>query len=61
MTAPGDTDDPYAALALVYDDWQARYGSFSAAVLDRLLPALDAEVPPSRPLPFEAGCGTGDT
>ncbi|MFL5305052.1 MAG: class I SAM-dependent DNA methyltransferase [Polyangia bacterium] len=58
MTAPGDTGDPYAALALVYDDWQARYGSFSAAVLARLLPALDAEVPPVASF-FEAGCGTG--
>ena len=58
MTAAADTTDPYAALALVYDDWQARYGSFAAAVLDRLLPVLDAEVPAVASF-FEAGCGTG--
>ncbi|HSS37904.1 MAG TPA: class I SAM-dependent methyltransferase, partial [Polyangia bacterium] len=58
MTAPGDTPDPYAALALVYDDWQARYGSFATAVLGRLLPALDAEVPAVGSF-LDAGCGTG--
>ena len=45
MTAPADLDDPYAALALVYDDWQARYGSFSGVVLARLLPLLDQARP----------------
>ncbi len=58
MTAPADWDDPYAALATVYDDWQARYGEFSGAVLDRLLPLLDAADPPIASF-FEAGCGTG--
>jgi SAM-dependent methyltransferase len=56
--APADTADPYATLALVYDQWQARYGSFSDAVLVRLLPELDAEAPPIGSF-FEAGCGTG--
>ena len=50
--------DPYAALALVYDDWQARYGSFSEAVLPRILPLLDAERPIVQSF-AEAGCGTG--
>ena len=58
MTAPADLDDPYAALALVYDDWQARYGSFSGVVLARLLPLLDQARPAVASF-LEAGCGTG--
>ena len=58
MTATADLDDPYGALALVYDDWQARYGSFSGAVLARLLPLLDGTQPAVTSF-LEAGCGTG--
>lgn len=58
MTAPLSDNDPYSALALVYDDWQARYGSFSDAVLARLIPLLDAADPPVDSF-VEAGCGTG--
>jgi len=58
VTATADLDDPYGALALVYDDWQARYGSFSDAVLSRLLPVLDQEQPAVASF-VEAGCGTG--
>ncbi len=57
MPAPSE-DDPYAALALVYDDWQARYGEFSGAVIERLLPLLDGADPPVASF-VEAGCGTG--
>jgi SAM-dependent methyltransferase len=58
VTATAGLDDPYAALALVYDDWQARYGSFSNQVLARLLPVLDQAQPPVTSF-LEAGCGTG--
>ena len=50
--------DGYAALAAVYDDWQGRYGSFSARVLERLLPLLARERPAPRSF-LDAGCGTG--
>lgn len=58
MSAAGADLDTYATLALVYDDWQAAYGNFSATVLERLLPLLDAQAPPVRSF-AEAGCGTG--
>ncbi len=61
MSAPqadDQFDDPYSALALVYDDWQARYGTFSDGVLERLVPLLDSIVPPLESF-VEAGCGTG--
>jgi SAM-dependent methyltransferase len=58
VTATDAPEDPYAALALIYDDWQARYGSFSGAVLARMLPVLDGADPPVGSF-LEAGCGTG--
>lgn len=48
----------YAALASIYDDWQARYGRFSAHTFDRIAPILAAE--PRPPQSFvDLGCGTG--
>lgn len=61
MTAaaePGDSDG-YAALAAIYDEWQARFGAFWRLALPRLCRTLvDRAVPDDAPL-VDLGCGTG--
>lgn len=49
-------DDPYRALARVYDAWQARYGSFADRALDKLLDTLVGQEVRSL---VDLGCGTG--
>lgn len=51
------SDDPYALLAAIYDDWQERYGRFTDGVLEKLAPRLRAR-PPRAVL--DLGCGTGN-
>jgi SAM-dependent methyltransferase len=48
----------YRLLAVVYDEWQERYGSFSQRVLERLEPLLAERAPAARSF-ADIGCGTG--
>jgi len=53
-------DDPYRALASIYDEWQDRYGPFWRLVLPRLLRTLDRHpLPDVPPAVVDLGCGTG--
>jgi SAM-dependent methyltransferase len=53
-----ETTADYAALALVYDEWQERYGAFWRVVLPRLEATL-ARAPQDAPSFLDLGCGTG--
>jgi SAM-dependent methyltransferase len=60
-SAPGGDGpaDPYAPLAPIYDEWQARLGSFWAMVLPRLEQEI-ARAAEDAPVSFlDLGCGTG--
>jgi SAM-dependent methyltransferase len=52
------SQDPYRTLARVYDAWQARYGSFSDQVLDRVLSVLERQEQEVGSV-VDLGCGTG--
>lgn len=63
-TSDRANESPYAALAPIYDDWQARYGRFSAHTLRRIEPILAGQaVEAAEPSPatsfVDLGCGTG--
>jgi SAM-dependent methyltransferase len=59
MTTPPERD-PYAALAPMYDAWQACFGSFTNTVLPRLEAELQELGATGEPFSFlDLGCGTG--
>jgi SAM-dependent methyltransferase len=54
-------NDPYEALAAIYDEWQERYGPFWELALPRLVETLERHGTPAgaRPTFVDLGCGTG--